>query len=213
MGKVTGYRQMILDVHNLGLSTMLDNIQNNHYNLSGNELAHSKDFIKTLTEIGIEKEQTLRQIEKNRPKECADYEHFRYNVTALLNAHSKELQRIQRLKNIKPHKYKGRRRGVKQHSETAKAKMSAKHKANWANPEWRAKRIKGMIENKIGFYSKEHAEESAKRLKSKWDDPTWRAIMTKKQSEGAKNKWADPEKREAALAQIKAGIDRKKNEK
>jgi hypothetical protein len=99
------------------------------------------------------------------------------------------------------------------HTPEMKAKLSKIHKARWADPankEWADER-KAKLQEARKNEDPEVRQLRSINLKNNWDNPRWKKMMQERQSQGAKKRWADPEKREALLAAQKKYYNKKKD--
>lgn len=101
-----------------------------------------------------------------------------------------------------------RPKGFKHTPETIE-KMRQTVRKRWSNPEFREKQKQAMQEGRLQNMDKIR-QTSSETLKNNWKDPDWRDNMSTRQSEGARARWADPEKRAAILAARKAAYEKKK---
>lgn len=87
-------------------------------------------------------------------------------------------------------------------TEEQRAAHSKRMKELWSDPEWKAEKIK--------VYQKpEIKEQRRKELTERWADPEYKAKTRKAQSQGAKNRWADPAERKRQSERIKAARAKK----
>lgn len=93
------------------------------------------------------------------------------------------------------------------HTEETKQRLREVMLAKWNDPEWVANR-KGQIGERRPRTEEEKAAMSDK-MTDKWQDKEFRQRITKKQSEGAKARWADPVKREKFLKQRAEALARR----